>query len=150
MNVPTFPRGERGSLAIDANGVKVGSSICPMRPRSSGRLTTGGVGVIGDEGRVVHREGEPTRALGISRLRTRLRSEEYQPRVLGIPRDWFGIVREAPGSRAFDVRRITHPVRWWRWRRQVHRLGPYAPDYDDDGGSASPEHEMGNAPRDGE
>ena len=36
---------------------------------------------------------------------------------------------------AFDLRGLAHPVRWWRWRRQVHRLGPYAPEYDESEGA---------------
>jgi hypothetical protein len=25
--------------------------------------------------------------------------------------------------------RLLHPIRWVRWRLEVHRKGPYAPDY---------------------
>jgi hypothetical protein len=67
-----------------------------------------------------------------------LRPERHQPRVLGINRHWFAVLRDRPGARTFDLRWVAHPVRWLRWRRQVHRLGPYAPDYDADDGSAHP------------
>ena len=103
--------------------------------------------MIDEENDVVHEDGEPRRVLGIPRLRSGVRPDECQPRVLGIPRDWFVIPRERPGSAAFDVRRVAHPMRWWRWRRQVHRLGPYAPDYDD--GGAGPEQQIGNPVRGG-
>ena len=71
------------------------------------------------------------RVLGMTRHRSGLRPEDYQPRVLGIPRDWIQVNRQKTGSPTFAVRRIAHPVRWWKWRREVHRLGPYAPDYDE-------------------
>ena len=70
---------------------------------------------------------EPKRVLGIP-LSGASRREEFRPGVLGMPRHWFG-------PPTVDVRRLAHPVRWWRWRRQVRRLGPYAPGYDDDGGT---------------
>jgi hypothetical protein len=87
---------------------------------------------VSDENDREVREGEqPSRILGIPRLEGSVRPEEFQSRVLGIPTDWFAILRARPDTSGFDVRRLAHPVRWWKWRRQVHRLGPYAPDYDD-------------------
>ena len=76
-------------------------------------------------------EHERARALGLSRRRSGIRPAEDQPRVLGIPRDWFAVNRREPGSPTIDLRRIAHPVRWLKWRRALRRLGPYAPDYDD-------------------
>jgi hypothetical protein len=91
--------------------------------------------VIDEGDSVVHEDEELTLVQETPRLGNGLRPEDYQPRVLGINRNWFAVLRDRPGTRAFEVRRVAHPVRWWRWRRQVHRLGPYAPDYDDDGSS---------------
>jgi len=60
---------------------------------------------------------------------------DYERRFLGFPRDLFGFLRERQRPRTpVHVRRIAHPVRWVKWRRQVHRLGPYAPDFDDSDG----------------
>ena len=51
------------------------------------------------------------------------RTKPEEPRVLGIPRGWI--------RPTVDFRRIAHPLRWWKWHRQVKRLGAYAPDYDE-------------------
>ena len=73
------------------------------------------------------RDGEePKRVLGFPLRQAGPRRREDEPSVLGLPRGWIS-------PPAFDLRRIAHPLRWWRWRRQVQRLGPYAPDYDDFG-----------------
>jgi hypothetical protein len=45
-----------------------------------------------------------------------------EQRVLGLPLSWFS-------RRPADFSGLRHPLRWTRWRLQVHRLGPYAPDY---------------------
>jgi len=60
---------------------------------------------------------------------------DTEPRVAGIPRSWI-----SPAVGKIDTRRIRHPMRWMRWRLQVRRLGPEAPDY--------PESES-KPPRDG-
>jgi len=78
---------------------------------------------------VAHEGEEPKRVLGIP-LSGAAGGDRFPPRVLGIPRDWFG-------PPAVDLRRLAHPRRWWRWRRQVRRLGPYAPDYGDDGATTA-------------
>lgn len=101
-----------------------------------------------EEDSEVHEGQEPTRVLGMPGVRDSVRPEEYQPRVLGIPTDWFAILRARPSSSGFDVRRLAHPVRWWRWRRQVRRLGPYASDYDD-GERVRREPERGKPTQDG-
>jgi hypothetical protein len=104
--------------------------------------------VTDEEDSEVHEGQEPARVLGMPGLRGSVRPEEYQRRVLGISTDWFAILRARPSSSGFDVRRLAHPVRWWRWRRQVHRLGPYAPDYDD-GASARRGRARGKPTQDG-
>jgi hypothetical protein len=59
----------------------------------------------------------------------RLRIGETDARVVGLPLEWFRT--RTPG----DTRWLRHPVRWARWRRQVRRLGPYAPEFDYPGAS---------------
>ena len=81
----------------------------------------------GREGAVTHPDDrEPQRVLGMPTGRGdwRVRSDDTRPRVLGVPVTW---VRPRP----VDLRWVRHPVRWVRWRRDVHRRGPYAPDFDD-------------------
>jgi hypothetical protein len=72
---------------------------------------------------------EARRVLRIPLPRSRERRDEYRPRVLGLPQDWFRNRRVSPRPDGLDLGRMAHPLRWWRWRRLVHRLGPYAPDY---------------------
>lgn len=50
-----------------------------------------------------------------------------------LPTGWFS--SERPQT---DLRWARHPVRWAKWRYSVHRLGPYAPDYNDPAGG--PDH----------
>jgi hypothetical protein len=55
----------------------------------------------------------------------RLRMDETEPRVLGLPLSWFG------ATEPIDLRWIRHPYRWLSWRAEVRRRGPYAPRYED-------------------
>ncbi len=75
---------------------------------------------------------EPRRLLGMPIPHGVVHKGEEPKRVLGmpIPLTWI----ELP---TFHVRRLLHPVRWMRWRLQVRRSGPYAPDYDNSGGTTS-------------
>jgi hypothetical protein len=57
--------------------------------------------------------------------------DEEQGFVLGLPRSWF----RRPDDKT-DWRWLRHPVRWSRWRRQVQKLGPYAPGYSGTGPTA--------------
>ncbi|MGO9150863.1 MAG: hypothetical protein ACLP1E_10640 [Acidimicrobiales bacterium] len=77
---------------------------------------------------------EPRRLLGMPIPHGVVREGEEPKRVLGmpIPLTWIDLPR-------FHMRRFLHPVRWMRWRLQVRRLGPYAPDYDDSGRN-TPDH----------
>jgi hypothetical protein len=45
--------------------------------------------------------------------------------IIGLPKRWF------TGLRDVDTRWCRHPVKWLKWRSQVRRLGPYAPNYDE-------------------
>jgi hypothetical protein len=47
------------------------------------------------------------------------------------------VAARIPGTRIslewvppLDVSVLFHPLRWMRWRRELKRLGPYAPDYE--------------------
>jgi len=60
----------------------------------------------------------------------RPRTENGEQRVLGVPRSWFGAQEKA----SIDFRWVRNPIRWSKWRIQVHRLGPYAPEYEDSSG----------------
>jgi len=79
---------------------------------------------------VTYEDDEPQRVLGLPVRRGGPRQPAYrEPRsVLGMPLSWFG-----PRPH-LDTRWARHPVRWLRWRSQVHRLGPYAPDYEEGNG----------------
>ena len=70
---------------------------------------------------------EPKRLLGfpIERGDWRPRTDDYEPRILGIPSSWFG----SNQGQSTDLRWIRHPIRWARWRFEVRRLGPYAPEF---------------------
>ena len=68
-----------------------------------------------------HVLGVPVR---VRRGRSRPRPSSEQRTVLGLPLSWF-----APRPQ-LDTRWLRHPGRWLRWRAQVRRLGPYAPDYE--------------------
>lgn len=69
---------------------------------------------------------EPQRFLGIplepgSRS---LRIDPTEQRVLGFPRSWFR-------TDSVDLTWLRHPIRWARWRREVRRLGPHAPSFEE-------------------
>ncbi|MGO9081980.1 MAG: hypothetical protein ACLQDY_23585 [Streptosporangiaceae bacterium] len=69
---------------------------------------------------------EPNRFLGFSwEPGSRVRQDEEQQRVLGIPVSWFG---QADLS---WLHAMAHPVRGYRRWRTRRRLGIYAPDDDD-------------------
>ena len=69
---------------------------------------------------------EPQRVLGVAARRDgrRLQVGETEQRVLGLPIRWF----RSEGN--VDTRWVRHPITWLRWRVHVHRLGPYAPEYE--------------------
>src|ERR1700688_1788148 len=114
-----LPNGRAGRPML-MRGAKVGSFKDAQCGHTKESRPTGGV---------VVREGEePRRVLG--RPQGGLHRDEYQLRFLQIPRNWIGPLR-------LHVRRVAHPVRLLRWRLQVRRLGPYAPDYDDFGDASS-------------
>jgi hypothetical protein len=77
----------------------------------------------------VSRDGEePNKVFGMIRrdMGPHARQDEEPQRVLGVPVDWYGPVD------AVRLRSLRHPVKAckrWRLRR---RLGPYAPDDEDD------------------
>jgi len=77
---------------------------------------------------VVRKGEEPRRVLGFPLRARGGRGADDQPRVLGMPRGGMH-------PQALDLRGLAHPVRWWRWRRRVHRLGPYALGYDESDGA---------------
>jgi hypothetical protein len=62
--------------------------------------------------------------MGDSPGQRRWRVGATEQRVFGIPLSWWG-----GGTIKRD--RLAHPIRWARWRRQVARLGPYAPRFED-------------------
>jgi hypothetical protein len=70
---------------------------------------------------------EPNRILGLPRrpYPGAGRTEEPQ-RVLGLPLDSYGLVD-------FDrLQRLAHPIKAYKRWMQHRRLGPYAPDEDED------------------
>jgi hypothetical protein len=71
---------------------------------------------------------EPNRAFGmVSRdLGRQARHEEEPQHVLGFPADWFGPVE---GLRMTSLR---HPIKAYKRWILIRRLGPYAPDDEDD------------------
>jgi len=73
---------------------------------------------------------EPNRVMGMPwRPGPHARQGEEPQRVMGFPVDWFGDI-----DRDW-VRSVRHPVRAHRrWLRR-RRLGPYAADEDEPGGS---------------
>jgi hypothetical protein len=63
--------------------------------------------------------------------------EEYQ-RFLGFPTSlwsqWHARSRSSPeasDSGANSRGLMSHPITWLRWRRELRRHGPFAPDFDD-------------------
>ncbi|MCU1490218.1 MAG: hypothetical protein JWM85_1623 [Acidimicrobiaceae bacterium] len=57
---------------------------------------------------------------------------DTEQRVLGVPLSWLG----SQGS--VDLRWLRHPIRWTRWRLEVHRRGPYAPRFENFGRAERP------------
>ena len=56
----------------------------------------------------------------------RARQGEEPQRVLGVPVDWYGAV-------GWDrLRSLRHPIKAYRHWTLIRRLGPYAPDEEDD------------------
>jgi hypothetical protein len=55
--------------------------------------------------------------------RWRGRTNDTEPRILGIPRSWWG-------ANHADFRGLGHPLQWTRWRADVRRRGPYAPRFE--------------------
>jgi hypothetical protein len=72
------------------------------------------------EQRVRRAQGPPAEDGG-----KRLLMDETEPRAMGLPLSWFRT------TEAIDLRWARHPVRWIRWRLDVHRRGPYAPRFED-------------------
>ena len=56
-----------------------------------------------------------------------------------LPKSIFGfpVSQYWEGWPTIHIRRIAHPVRWAKWRLQVHRLGPYTLDFDESGPNRS-------------
>jgi hypothetical protein len=80
----------------------------------------------------VSRDGEePNKVLGMVRrdIGPHARHDEEQQHVLGVPVDWYGPV---DGIR---LRSFRHPIKAYKRWRLRRRLGPYAPDDEDDPGS---------------
>lgn len=73
-----------------------------------------------DESRRRPQNIEPRRLLGWQPI-----VDDYEPRVLGLPKRWFGSLSTV------DTRWLRHPIQWTHWCILVHRRGPYAPDYDE-------------------
>jgi hypothetical protein len=71
-------------------------------------------------------EEEPQRFLGfpVDGASWRISRDDTRPRVMGIPRAEFK-------GKPLDLRWARSPIRWFRWRREVRRRGPYAPSFED-------------------
>jgi hypothetical protein len=71
---------------------------------------------------------EPNRALGMVRrdLGRRARHDEEPQHILGFPADLFGPVERV------QLRSLRHPIKACKRWMLIRRLGPYAPDDDDD------------------
>lgn len=80
-----------------------------------------------DRARGPRPDWEPQRVLGmpVQPGDWRPRTGGNEQRFLGVPSGWH---RESGSP---DTRWLRHPLRWAKWRLQVHKLGPYAPDYSD-------------------
>jgi hypothetical protein len=70
---------------------------------------------------------EPKRVLGMPRgTDPYARQGEETQRAFGIPLDWYGALH-------WDrLRALRHPIKAYRRWTLIRRLGPYAPDEDDD------------------
>jgi hypothetical protein len=66
-----------------------------------------------------------------------LTEDEYKKPILGMPKAWLGFRRDGDSDgvppTVFHIGRMVHPLRWLKWRLQVHRSGALAPRYEDFG-----------------
>ena len=71
---------------------------------------------------------EPNKVLGMPRrdIGPHARQDEEPRRVLGVPVDWYG-----PVDRDW-LRSLRHPIKAYKRWALRRRLGPYAPDDEDD------------------
>jgi hypothetical protein len=77
----------------------------------------------------VSRDGEESnKVLGIVRreIGPHARQDEETQHVLGFPADWYGPVDGA------WLRPLRHPIKAYKRWALIRRLGPYAPDEEDD------------------
>jgi hypothetical protein len=77
----------------------------------------------------VSRDGEePNKVFGMARrdIGPHARQDEEPQHVLGIPVDWYG---PADGVR---LRSLRHPIKTYKRWTLRRRLGPYAPDDEED------------------
>ena len=92
------------------------------------QISAGPCEAAGKDGPVSVDRDEPNKVLGMPRrdMGPHARQGEEPQRVLGVPVDWYGSVD-------WDwLRSLRHPIKAckrWALRR---RLGPYAPDDEDD------------------
>jgi len=78
---------------------------------------------VSDEERSASEE-EPAHLLGMEwRSKAERLQEAEGQHVLGVPQGWIH-----PPS---DFAAVRHPLRWLKWRREVRRKGPFAPDLDE-------------------
>jgi hypothetical protein len=77
----------------------------------------------------VSRDGEePSKVFGMVRrdIGPHARQDEEQKHVLGVPVDWYGPID------GVQLRSLRHPIKAYnRWTLR-RRLGPYAPDDEED------------------
>jgi hypothetical protein len=71
---------------------------------------------------------EPKKVLGIvlRDIGPHARHGEETQRVLGFPVDWYGTRDGA------SLRSLRHPIKAYKRWKLIRRLGPYAPDDEDD------------------
>ncbi len=71
---------------------------------------------------------EPNKVLGMVRadIGPRAGEDEEPQHVLGVPVGWYGPVE------GLRLRSLIHPIRAYKRRTLRRRLGPYAPDDEDD------------------
>lgn len=75
------------------------------------------------------RDGEESnRVLGVVRgdIGRHARQDEETQHVFGVPVDWYGPVD------AVRLRSLRHPIKAYKRWTLIRRLGPYAPDDEDD------------------
>ena len=91
----------------------------------SGTRFIGTLWTVADDAEDAGDEREPQHALGMERKpRPEWLSQAEGQHVLGVPAEWIHPPR-------IEKRAFRHPVKWWKWRRRVRRVGPYAPHFDD-------------------